>query len=427
MWIASALAVIAVTFAWARALDFPSVRAEAGGYDRAALAGEWPRAVRADVDHAAAGGDARSFYYRAAPWTSAIRLPLTSEGPLRVDVRAATRIRSGITVSRGGVSGTEVIVPHGRWERFPAPWGRYSMSVEGGGGGEELDLRLAVRSQPLVGRTVEELARPELLIDFIDVSMPTGLRLGGSASAIAAAAPAMAVLFLLLVGAPPGAAVFGSATVGAVVALALRAAPVATITAIPRLLPAALLAGAAAALLSRGPALARDRPWLAALTAASVAAHGSVVFFPDHNPPDIDIHVRRTLDLAAVPPDYEAWLRYGSQLPTASQDIGSATAAFGERTLIPYSPLPYVLYYALHAAGLDLYWAMTKEPFLFPRLLRWAKEDLFLGPLLGLFVAGGLSTIPDRTLRRVAAAAAVGALAWLQVRDFGYHANSLRL
>ena len=249
MWIASALAVIAVTFAWARALDFPSVRVEVGGYDRAALAGEWPRAVRTDVDDAAAGGDARSFYYRAAPWTSALRLPLTSEGPLRVDVRAATRIRSGITVSRGGASGSETIVPHGRWERFPGPWGRYSMDVDGGAGGEELDLRLAVRPLPLVGRTAEDLARPDLLIDFVEVSSPTGLRLSGRGAAIAAAAPGVAVLLLVLVGARPAAAVLGSAAVAAVVALALRAA---------------------------------------------------VVFFADHNPPDIDIHVRRTLDLAAV-------------------------------------------------------------------------------------------------------------------------------
>ncbi len=75
-------------------------------------------------------------------------------------------------------------------------------------------------------------------------------------------------------------------------------------------------------------------------------------------------------------------------------------------------------------------WALVmvfKEPFLLPRLLRWAKEDLFLGPLLGLLVAGGLSAIPDRTLRRIAVAAALGVAAWLQVRDFGYHASTLRL
>ena len=93
--------------------------------------------------------------------------------------------------------------------------------------------------------------------------------------------------------------------------------------------------------------------------AAGTLFHGSVVFFPDHNPPDIDIHVRRTLDLAGVPLSYDALMRYGSQLPTASQDLGQATAALGERTLIPYSPLPYVFYFLPHILGLDLYWAMS--------------------------------------------------------------------
>ena len=650
VWKAGALAVLALTFAWARALEFPAVRLEVGGYDRAALGGEWPRAARADVDDVAAGGDARSFYFRSAPWTSRLRVPLTADGPVRIEVRAATRIRSGITISRGGFAGPETIVPPGQWERFPGPWTRYPIDVTGGGGGA-LDLQLAVRPLPLVGRAAEDLARPDLLIDFFEIASPSGLRLDARSVAIAVAAPAAAILLLMLAGTGPAAAVVASGVVAATVVLALRAAPLATITAIPRLLPFALFAGAAAALLARGPGLARDRAWLAALTAVASAAHGSVVFFPDHNPPDIDIHVRRTLDLATVPLDYQSWLRYGSQLPTASQDIGSATAALGERTLIPYSPLPYVVYYAVHAAGLDLYWAMTvvngalaallvplayltarrlwgvdgariaavlsaldlalwhhlgrshapavfggvlgamallhlarnadamrhprvaagasallaagalgysslvvllglfglvllilfavdarglasadrrglvsalvagglvagvlfyfhylpglahgaagveaepdlfpgrtffifhnesrqslrlwalglwiplaaglvaapfalraapgwsrpvlvawlaawalvmvlKEPFLLPRLLRWAKEDLFLGPLLVLLTAGGIAAIPDRTLRRVAALVAIAGAAWLQVRDFGHHASTLRL
>jgi hypothetical protein len=98
---------------------------------------------------------------------------------------------------------------------------------------------------------------------------------------------------------------------------------------------------------------------LAGLVAAGVAIHGSVAFFPDHNPPDVEIHVRRTLDLAGVGLDYGSLLRYGSHLPTRSQTFGQATAALGEAALIPYSPLPYFAYYALHLAGLDLRWAIT--------------------------------------------------------------------
>jgi len=98
---------------------------------------------------------------------------------------------------------------------------------------------------------------------------------------------------------------------------------------------------------------------LTALVAAGVLVHGSVVFFPNHSPPDLDVHVRRAIDFAGVPWNYGALLRYGSHLPTASQDINTATDAFGEQALVPYSPLPYLAYYALHLAGLDLAWAIT--------------------------------------------------------------------
>ena len=355
---AAALAVLA-TLLGARSLERTAVRVEVGGFDRAVLSGDWPRAARADVDEASAAGGPTSLYYRAAPWSSTLRLPLVAFGPLSVSVRAATRIRSGIAVSRGGVAGEEVIVPPGRWERYPAPWDRYAAGVSASAADEPLELHFAVRSRPLVRRVAEEAARPELLIDAIEIAAPQGLRLTPRACAVAAAAPALAALLLALVGGPVAAAL-AAVVVAAVVGFALVAAPVETVTAIPRLAPFAVLAGLAAALLARrAGASRRVRAALAALTAASAAAHGAVVFFPNHNPPDLDIHVRRTLDLASVPAEYGAWLRYGSQLPTASQDIGAATAALGERTLIPYSPLPYVFYYALHRAGLDLFWAMT--------------------------------------------------------------------
>jgi hypothetical protein len=102
-----------------------------------------------------------------------------------------------------------------------------------------------------------------------------------------------------------------------------------------------------------------ERAALAGLVAAGIAVHGAVAFFPDHNPPDVEIHVRRTLDLAGVGLDYGALLRYGSHLPTRSQTFGQATTALGDAALIPYSPLPYFAYYALHVAGLDLRWAIT--------------------------------------------------------------------
>src|SRR5204863_1911968 len=131
-------------------------------------------------------------------------------------------------------------------------------------------------------------------------------------------------------GAPIGGAVASCLLVGLVANVALRLGPVSTAAALPRLAPVALLAGLATAVLMRAAGLAvRERVLLAGLVAAGVAAHGAVAFFPDHSPPDLDIHVRRTLDLFGLPFDYASLLRYGSQLPTASQDQGAATAALG--------------------------------------------------------------------------------------------------
>ena len=68
---------------------------------------------------------------------------------------------------------------------------------------------------------------------------------------------------------------------------------------------------------------------------------------------------------------------------------------------------------------------LLKEPFLLPRMLRWAKEDQFLSPLLCLLVAGAVSALPQRWMRLAAAAAAVSVTAVLEGRDFLLHANSL--
>src|SRR6185436_6399654 len=166
-----------------------------------------------------------------------------------------------------------------------------------------------------------------LLLDFVELESPLGLRSSWRACLRVALVPLLVFAF------------------GRAVSLA----------------PLVALAGGLAYAALRRARAAPDTQagLLAALVALGTLLHGSLVFFPDHNPPDIDIHVRRTLDLGGVPLDYQALLRYGSQLPTASQDQGAATAALGERTLIPYSPLPYFFYYAFHLLGLDLYWAMT--------------------------------------------------------------------
>jgi hypothetical protein len=70
---------------------------------------------------------------------------------------------------------------------------------------------------------------------------------------------------------------------------------------------------------------------------------------------------------------------------------------------------------------------VLKEPWLFPRLLRWAKEDQFVSPACALFAAAAIAGIPRRGPRVVVAGAALALALWLQARDFAHHANSLRL
>jgi hypothetical protein len=70
---------------------------------------------------------------------------------------------------------------------------------------------------------------------------------------------------------------------------------------------------------------------------------------------------------------------------------------------------------------------LLKEPVFFPKLLRWAKEDQFVSPLLCLLLAGACSAIRPRWLRHgVALLLLLGALL-LQLRDFRHHATSLLL
>jgi hypothetical protein len=70
---------------------------------------------------------------------------------------------------------------------------------------------------------------------------------------------------------------------------------------------------------------------------------------------------------------------------------------------------------------------VLKEPGLFPKLLRWAKEDQFVSPLLCLFAGAFCAALPKPWQRRLATAAAVAAALALEARDFAHHANSLRL
>jgi hypothetical protein len=332
----------------------PRVRLDIGAFE-APLAGPgWSRSDRAELDEPTAGGDRPSFYFRALPVQGALPLPVEAEaGPVRITLRGTARMRSAVGVFFSGTKAGEVLV-------VPGPWARYSVEAPSMAPGP-LDLSVAVRPLPLVRRAVGE--RPDILVDYLEVESPAGLRLTPRAAASLALAPLLALALLLVLRAPAP-WVLGVTSAAAALTLAIaRHAPLITVMAVPRLAAASTLAGLAAFAIARTLGRLSGEPLparaLAVLVAVGVIGHGSVAFFPDHSPPDLDIHVRRTLDLRDVPLEYGAWMRYGSQLPTASQDQGAATAALGERTLIPYSPLPYVVYYALAAGGLDLYWALT--------------------------------------------------------------------
>lgn len=617
---------------------------EVGAYTGHFLQGEWSRSERAALEEEAVADERTSFYYRVAPGSGRLVLPLVvPSGPCRLGFRVYTRVRSVLGIFRGRERLGETVVRPGRWDTHAVEW-------SGTPGPTTLDLGFTVEPAPLVrGAHVE---KPQLMLDRVELDAPAGFKLAWPALLVVALTPFAFILFLAATGIAGRWSVGIGTVVAAVTVVLVRLAPLPVFLALPRLVPAALVTGILTHVITHRLRLfVWERGALAATVAAGVLLHGSLAFFPEHSPPDLDIHVRRTLDFGDVPLDYQAFLRYGSQLPTMSQDRGAATAALGERTLLPYSPFPNVVYYVVQLAGADLYWAMTvfnvmlamgvaplvfwaalrlwgrgpawtatllyaldlavwhhlgrahapavfgnalgtaallllvvhagepltrgrvvllglalgtavlgysslvvlvglfgvvllaglaldarglaatsrldlagilvvgalvagglfyfhyvpgllrgipgveaepdlfpgktffifhnesrqslrlwtlgfwipllaglaaapfavgratprarpilvswlaawaaimllKEPFLFPKLLRWAKEDQFVSPLLGLFIAGAVSAMPRAWLRWAAALLSLGVAAWLQLRDFGYHAVSLRL
>ena len=290
--------------------------------------------------------DRRTFYFRRIESPEAsVSIPLNPSGPFGLAVRMDSTVRTLVEVRQGAqLAGSNYVTV--------GPWSRTSI-VETGL--TVPDFALAFHDAPLVGRSDADSFRryiDELIVrSGGDFTLPWSARIWGGLTTS---------FIVLLVANAGGSALAAAALSPAVLWVLSQYEPVGTALALPRL---ALFAGVASllsfALSRRLGVSAKPLALVTLLSGSMVWGCGFLSFLPDHSPADLDIHIWRTLDLKDVAPTYEAWLRYGSHYPTPSQTQGAATDALGNGPPIPYSPLPYVFFYAAHALGLDLHWSMN--------------------------------------------------------------------
>lgn len=295
------------------------------------------------------GDDRSDFYFRRIESSeSRVSIPLRSLGVMSVALRMDTTVRTRVDLLREGRSlGGSFVAP--------GPWAVARIAS----GIDPAPVRFALRFEdaPLVGRSDRDNFRRYL--DRVVIRSESGFDLPWESRL--AGGVTLAFLALLVRAAVSGAA---SGLVGLALAalffwLSLHE-PVALALALPRLLGFIVAAAALITLLSRFLRVSsKSSSALALLGSAMSLAYGFLSFLPNHSPADLDIHIWRTVDLGHVPLSFDAWLRYGSHYPTPSQIRGEATAALGQGPAIPYSPLPYAIFYAAHAAGLDLHWSMS--------------------------------------------------------------------
>jgi hypothetical protein len=294
--------------------------------------------------------DTRSdFYFRRVEGVeSIVSIPLLAQGPFDIALRMDSTVRTRIDLVAPDSPSETTFIPSGKWgETVIASDLVLARPV----------FSLRFEDSPLVRRSDPENFRR--YVDRFALRADRGFELPWS---VRIAGGVLVSLFAVLGGvAVPGLAasmlvVFGPLVLGW---LSFQD-PIAVALGLPRLIGVVALGAALAGLLAHA---FKNRLQLAAALAAVAGAmtfiFGGLSFLANHSPADLDIHIWRTLDLADVPWSYEAWLRYGSHYPTPSQVRGSATEALGEGPAIPYSPLPYVLFYGAHALGLDLHWSMN--------------------------------------------------------------------
>jgi hypothetical protein len=382
-----AVGLFVATAALVRVLPERPLPVAIGGYDSPFRSGPWGKGMRVDLDPPASRDERLTFYFRPLRDGAGLRLPVRAAGPLTLSFRARAPVRSSLGAFVRGVPVRETLVDTG-------PWDRYVLEVPAEAARREgLEVALFLRARPVVAGA--HVGRPEVFVDEVAVSGP-GLSLAWPHVLALALCPVALALFARLVGARPRVAWAAGAVFALLVAAGMRAAPFPVLLAVPRIVPLALVVGSAvwAGLRRFSSVDARTAARWGAVTAAFLAAHASLPFFPDHNPPDLQTHIDRTLDFADVPWEYEALRRYGSHLPTASQTAAPATDLFGSQVLVPYPPLPYVAYYVLARLGADPLWSMNAldtllavlvAPLLFVSARRiWDERAAWLAALLYL-------------------------------------------
>ncbi|HET6899215.1 MAG TPA: hypothetical protein VFK70_12735 [Vicinamibacteria bacterium] len=354
------VAVVAALIVYAAVRPPALVRFNAGEPSGDFLGEGWSESGRTDIDPEVGALDPSAagfnrFRFRAASPRAQIVLPLSARdgGPVHLRVRALTRVRTAVGFHTPGRSADEVIVPKG-------PWADYEVDLPSSPDGGGLEAVLALRPLPLVRVPDEYMDRPVIFVSDVEASAAAGLFFSPGARLRLAAAVLSVFAFAWAVGAGGVVAAVAAMAAAAAVLVSARLVPLPLLLVVTRLVPFALGAGlltriALAPVASLPP---RVRAALCALVAAGTLAHAALPFVPGFDPYDVEVHVRRARDLGGVPLEYGALLRYGSHLPTETQTFGTATAALGDRTLIPYSPLPYIFFYALHWAGIDLHWGM---------------------------------------------------------------------
>lgn len=337
-----------------------TIRLDAGHVVGDLLRGAWDESDRTDVDPEVGALDASirgpaHFRFRTAGPRSAIDLPVRPrEGELHVRLRALARVRTAVSFHAGGQTAGEITIPK-------APWRVYDVTLRTADPRDAFPVVLALQPLPMVRVPDEYVAEPKVWVSDITVSSPSGLTFSPRARLLLAVVPLAVFAFALAVGFAERTALGAAAVAGLSVVLLARMAPLPLYLAVPRLLLPALAAGLLTrlALGRRADVTPRVRAGLSALVAAGIVVHASLPFVPGYDPYDVEVHVRRARDFSQVSFEYGSLLLYGSHLPTPTQTFGTATAALGDRILIPYSPLAYVAYYPLHRLGLDLHWTMT--------------------------------------------------------------------